>query len=66
MFSGVVKGAQLIRNGELAEPLTGVTVGGNIFDVLTNITGMSKELDLVNGFLSTPLIKAKGVPIKVQ
>ncbi len=66
IFSGVVKGAQLIRNGELAEPLKNVTIGGNMFDVLQNITGMGKELDLVNGFLSTPLIKAKGVPIKAQ
>jgi predicted Zn-dependent protease len=66
MFSGVLKGAQLIKNGELAESVAGVTIGGNIFDVLKNITGMSKDLDLVNGFLSTPLIKAKGISIKVQ
>lgn len=66
IFSGVVKGARLIRNGELAEPLKNVTIGGNIFDVLQNITGMSKKLDLVNGYFSTPLIKAKGIPIKVQ
>ncbi|MCY3412728.1 MAG: TldD/PmbA family protein [Candidatus Heimdallarchaeota archaeon] len=66
IFSGVVKGAQMIRNGELAEPCTNVTVGGNIFDVLFNITGMGKEVSLINGFLSAPLIKAKGVPIKTE
>jgi TldD protein len=66
MLSGVVKGAQLIRNGELAEPLTNVTIGTNVFDVFNNIEGLGKETDLVSGFLTTPLIKSKGVPISTQ
>jgi PmbA protein len=66
IFSGVVKGAQLIKNGELAEPLTNVTVGGNVFDVLKNIEGIGKDLELIGGFITAPLIKAKGVPIKTQ
>lgn len=66
IFSGVAKGAQLIRNGELAEPLTNVSIGGNVFDVLNNITGLSKETQLTGGFLTTPLIRTKGVKISTQ
>jgi PmbA protein len=74
IFSGVAKGAQLIRNGELAEPLINVSIGGNIFDVLTNITGLSKETELAGGVfgfasgisLTTPLLKANGIKISTQ
>ncbi|MFX1284699.1 MAG: TldD/PmbA family protein [Promethearchaeota archaeon] len=74
IFSGVAKGAQLIRNGELAEPLINVSIGGNIFDCLTNITGLSKETELTGGgfilaggvSLTTPLIKTHGIKITTQ
>ncbi len=66
MFSGVAKGAQMIRNGELAEPLMNVTIGGNVFELLFNIEGMTKELNLSNGFLLAPKIKASGINITTQ
>jgi predicted Zn-dependent protease len=66
IFSGVAKGAQLIENGELTKPLINVTIGGNIFELLMNITGMTKDLELSNGFMKTPKIKAKGINISTQ
>jgi len=42
-FSAVMKGGQLIENGELTTILKEMTVTGNLFDALQNITGISKE-----------------------
>ena len=42
-FSAVIKGGQLIENGELKMTLKEMTVTGNLFDALKNITGISKE-----------------------
>jgi PmbA protein len=66
IFSGIAKGAQLIRNGELAEPLINVSIGGNVFDLLMNIQGMAKETKLSNQVLTTPKIRANGIKISTQ
>lgn len=66
MFSGVVKGAQLVKDGEITNPLTNITIGGNVFEVLMNIVGMGKETDLINGFITAPPLKVKGVNISTQ
>ena len=66
IFSGVAKGAQLIKNGELAEPLINVTIGGNVFDVLMNIEGMTKTTKLSNALITTPKIRVKGINISTQ
>ncbi|MGD9396878.1 MAG: TldD/PmbA family protein [Candidatus Thorarchaeota archaeon] len=42
-FSAVMKGGQLIENGERKMTLKEMTVTGNLFDALKNITGISKE-----------------------
>jgi len=42
-FSAVLKGAQLIRNGEIKDTLREITAVGNIFANLNTITGISKE-----------------------
>ena len=42
-FSAVMKGGQLIETGELKMTLKEMTVTGNLFDALHNITGISKE-----------------------
>ncbi len=66
IFSGVVKGAQLIKNGEITDTLSNVTIGGNIFDVLKNITGIGKEIDLINGYITSPMIRAENISIKIK
>ncbi len=44
-FSGVVKGGYMIRSGKLAEPLTGTLIAGNIFDLLPNVSAVSRETE---------------------
>ena len=43
VFAGPVKGGQLIEGGEIKHTLKEIQVTGNIFEVLKNITAMSKE-----------------------
>ncbi|MBU7025200.1 MAG: TldD/PmbA family protein, partial [Theionarchaea archaeon] len=42
-FSGAVKGAQLISSGEIKNPVKEVAIAGNVYELLTKITGVSKE-----------------------
>lgn len=42
-FSGVMKGGQLIRNGEIKMVLNEMTITGNLYDCLKSISGISKE-----------------------
>ncbi len=42
-FSAVLKGAQLVKKGEIKDTLREITAVGNIFENLNTITGISKE-----------------------
>ncbi|MBS3781217.1 MAG: TldD/PmbA family protein [Candidatus Thermoplasmatota archaeon] len=42
-LSGAVKGGYMIENGEKKFPVKETMISGNIFEMLTNITGISKE-----------------------
>lgn len=66
IFSGLAKGTQLIENGEISSPLTNVTIAGNVFDVLNNITGLGKKIKLADGIFRGPHIKTKGINITTQ
>ena len=66
IYSGIAKGAQLIQNGEITKPITNVTIGSNVFETLMNIVGIGKDIELINGFLRAPLIKAKGINVATQ
>lgn len=46
-FSGTVKGGFYIKNGRILHPLTNTMIAGNVFDILTRITGLSKKLTRV-------------------
>lgn len=48
-FSGAVKGGRLIRRGELAEPLCGTMIAGNVFDLLPGVTAVSRERERMLG-----------------
>jgi PmbA protein len=47
-FSGVVKGGQYIKNGEIQYPVKELMVAGNVFDALKNIIGVSKETKVMS------------------
>jgi PmbA protein len=42
-FSGVVKGGQYIKNGEIKYAVKEVMLAGNVFDAINNLTGLSIE-----------------------
>ncbi len=59
-FSGVVKGGHLIENGSIVCPVKEVTVAGNVFDSLKNISGISRERKKIfDSFL--PYITVEGI-----
>jgi PmbA protein len=61
-FSGAVKGGRMIRNGELAEPLCGTMIAGNVFDLLPTVSAVSREQErLFSDVL--PYLRLDGVTI---
>jgi len=66
IFSGVAKGAHLIENGEIIKPVTGISISGNVFDILNNISGIGKEYHLANGWVTTPFMKFEGIRISTK
>jgi PmbA protein len=42
-FSGAVRGAQVIKSGEIQYPVKEATIAGNVFDILPRISDISKE-----------------------
>lgn len=50
-FSGVVKGGWLIENGKRVKPICETLIQGNIYNLLTQISGISKERKRVSNFL---------------
>ncbi|MBN1858910.1 TldD/PmbA family protein [Candidatus Bipolaricaulota bacterium] len=61
-FSGVAKGAYLIRRGKLERPIKGTLISGNLFDALRRISGISREREpLFN--LILPTIRIEQVSI---
>ncbi len=48
-FSGVVKGGQLIERGKRVKPVREVMISGNIYQMMQNIVGLSREReDIMN------------------
>ncbi|MEM3699744.1 MAG: TldD/PmbA family protein [Candidatus Bathyarchaeia archaeon] len=47
-FTCNVEEAQMIRNGELAEPLSNVSIGGLTLEILKNVEACSKDFELVD------------------
>jgi PmbA protein len=48
-FSASLKGAQLVKNGEITDTLKEITAVGNIFANLNTITGISKDQKAIRG-----------------
>ena len=42
-FSGAVKGAHFIKSGEIQHPVREATIAGNVFEILTRISDVSRE-----------------------
>ncbi|MHA1461996.1 MAG: TldD/PmbA family protein [Candidatus Heimdallarchaeota archaeon] len=66
IFSGVAKGAYLIEKGEITKPVTGISLSGNVFELLKNIQGIGKELHLTNAYAKTPMMKFNGIKVSTK
>src|SRR5438552_12468435 len=47
-FGSEIRNANFIRDGEIEGPVKGGVVSGNVFDLLKNITGISKEIEVAS------------------
>jgi PmbA protein len=61
-FSGIVKGGYLIENGKITTPLLGTMIAGNLFSCLTNISGITSDVEDLISFV-TPSIRVEGVSV---
>ncbi|MEE9585364.1 MAG: TldD/PmbA family protein [Nitrososphaerales archaeon] len=61
-FSGVVKGGHLIVGGEKVHPLKETLIAGNIFELLKNISGLSRERQKIFHYL-LPYIRAEDISV---
>jgi PmbA protein len=61
-FSGVVKGGFLLKKGERV-PLKEVQIAGNLYDLLLDLDGVSRETRLIDGVVSTPALRFGGVSV---
>lgn len=61
-FSGTVKGGFYIKNGRLVHPITNTMIAGNVFDAITQISGISKKLTKVYSY-HLPYISVRKVSV---
>jgi len=48
-FGTEIRNADFIENGEITGPVKGGVVSGNVFDMLKNVSGISKEIEVASG-----------------
>lgn len=61
-FSGVVKGSHIIENGSW-RPVREVLIAGNVFDMLREVSGISKERRLVGSSALLPTVRVEGISV---
>jgi PmbA protein len=61
-FSGLILHGNLIKNGEIKEPLNETMVGINLLDLFKNIDAVSREFKTY-GSLQAPYVRVKDVQI---
>ena len=61
-ISGSVKGGFLIEDGKLTQPLVETMISGNLFELLTKVSGLSSETECIETLVS-PHIRIEDVSI---
>ena len=61
-FSGVVKGGFLLKSGKRT-PIREVQIAGNLYDALRSISGVSREVRLLDGNVHAPAIRIEDVSV---
>ncbi len=59
-FGAIIDNAYMIENGKLTQPIKGGIISGNVFDMIKNISGISKERRIVMNS-KVPFIKFKNL-----
>jgi len=59
-FGATIDNAYLIENGKLTQPIKGGIISGNVYDMIQNIAGISKETRIVMNS-KVPFIKFKNM-----
>ncbi|HKH85745.1 MAG TPA: TldD/PmbA family protein [Nitrososphaera sp.] len=59
-FSGVVKGGRLVMNGTIKHAVKEVMVGGNVFEALRRLNGISRERKAIYGSI-LPYMRFDGI-----
>ena len=62
-FSGLVKQASYIENGEIKFPLKETMISGNVFETLKNILMIGREKRATMISIYTPPVVVKGIRI---
>jgi len=66
-FSGSVKQGFLIENGEIKHPLIGTMISGNSYELMKNISGISREFKILESrgipSIQSPIIRAEKMKI---
>ncbi len=66
-FASEIRNAALIENGEIVRSINGGLVSGNVFTIIKNITGISKEAEIATGGTAfsciSPYLQFKDVQI---
>ena len=64
-FSVISKG-YIVRGGKLAEPVSGITIGGNLYDILSAVQDCGSDIVTVNcntGVVSSPSVRLSGIVV---
>jgi PmbA protein len=61
-FSGAVKGGYLVENGERVSPIKETMVAGNVFEILSEVSGISKETERIMSFVA-PWVRLENVSV---
>lgn len=61
-FSGVAKGAFLIKNGKIDRPVSGTLIAGNAFEALQRLSGISSETEQVFAYV-LPYLRLENVSV---
>jgi len=67
IFASEIRNASLIEKGELAYPVKGGLIAGDIFSLMKNVTGISNQSEIVSGETAfsciTPWLRFKDVQV---
>jgi predicted Zn-dependent protease len=55
-FSSEIRNGYVIKNGEIGQPIKGGMISGKVFDLIKNISGMSKSAEMESGATAFSII----------